>query len=294
MVRISGTLVIHQKSVFKMSRRHSIDRQSRPTILGHPNLRVAHVHHGFDANRHALAKLWSGSGFSKVWDLRIFMQGTTHAVAHEIGDHRETGCLDMLLYRFRDVSHSVLMQSLSHALEKRFLRDFEKLFDFGTDPPHPNGPAIVSDHPILPNANVHRDHVPILQNPSSTPIPWTTSSFTEKASVGRENAMAGTVALACAFHSHVLHQLPARLIHLKRTHTRSDQRAEAVQNGGGGVSGPTHPFFFLKTFANHVSYIGENKSAFNHKAPNPQFFRIHSAPQQEHNQGSQNQLDEMQ
>jgi hypothetical protein len=171
------------------------------------------------------------------------------------------------------------VQGLSHAFEKRLFGDFEQSLNFGTDCTHANGPAIVSDHPIFPYTDIHGNHIPILQNSLFHPNSMNHFIIHGETSVGGKDAMPGTVSLAGTLHSQVFHKVTPCLIHFKRTHTRSDEGAEPVQNSGGGTPGSTHLFFFLKTFANHGLFICENKSAFNHKAPKSQFFRSDSSPQ---------------
>jgi len=73
-----------------MSGGEAVGSDGSPLVGENLDLSAAHIDHGFDRECHAGFEFWTAPAFTKIWDLRIFVELAANPVTDEFTHDTET------------------------------------------------------------------------------------------------------------------------------------------------------------------------------------------------------------
>src|SRR3546814_16316922 len=106
--------------MLKMSRCLPVSGGHCPTVAPEFHPWGAHVDHGFDRDHHSFLKFRTGSPFSKIGNLRFFMQFLSNSMPHKFFDNAVIELSGIFLHFIPTATHTVHPYSLFNTPSQAF------------------------------------------------------------------------------------------------------------------------------------------------------------------------------
>jgi len=150
--------------VFEVRGGASVAGDSGPVVSEHFDFRSADVDHRFNRESHAGFKLRAVSGFSKVWNLRVFVHVAANAVADKFAYNRKSSSFNDDLDGMGNITEPVTDNGFGDACIKRRFSNFEQFLFFVVNFARRDGDGGVTNESAERDAGVDADNIALFDD----------------------------------------------------------------------------------------------------------------------------------